>query len=492
MYLKSLELQGFKTFADKTFFEFGEGITAIVGPNGVGKSNIADAIMWVLGEQSSKALRTASARDVIFAGSNGRRPRSMAEVSLTIDNSDGALGIDFSEVTVTRRIFRDGEGEYLINKAKCRLRDIHDLFLDTGIGKQAYSIVTQGEIDAILSIRSEDRRELLEEVAGVQKYRARRRETLRKLEATQANLLRIKDICYELEQQRAPLAEQAETARRYKQLTAELRELELELLAAEHARHKERLGRLVHEQQILEADLANARSQVSKLDAEHHKLRRQAGEMAAEIDGVREQISRIEAEADRALGQKAIADERLRSLAERREMLARRREAAGARLEANASQEQDLAAHREALAKEAEAARAALQKVEAELAQARQALDEKQCVVEDLRNRRMSLAGQAVAARSDKQTLESLEEELRERLDHIGERIHTVSARQAQVRDSLDESTGRLQAATEALQPWSARRPRIRGPLTRPSGCGPTTRPSATPWSATSPRSRRA
>ncbi|MFQ6133621.1 MAG: chromosome segregation protein SMC [Armatimonadota bacterium] len=451
MYLKSLELQGFKTFADKTVFEFGEGITAIVGPNGVGKSNIADAVMWVLGEQSTKALRTASARDVIFAGSNGRRPRAMAEVSLTIDNSDGALDIDYSEVTITRRVFRDGNGEYLINKSKCRLRDIYDLFLDTGIGKQAYSIVTQGQIDAILSIRSEDRRELLDEVAGVQKYRVRRRETLRKLEATQANLLRIGDICHELEQQRAPLAEQAETARRYKQLTAELQELELELLVAEHAHHKERLGRLVHEQQVLEADLANARSQVSKLDAEQGKLRERAAEVAAEIEGVREQISRIEAEADRALGQKAVADERLRSLAERRELLARRREATKERLQANAEQEQELTARLEALSQEAESGSVALEEAEAGLARERQALEEKQRLAEDLRNRRMNLAGQAVAARSDKQTLESLEEELRERLDHINERIETVGARRDRLQESLDEGNARLKAAEEAL-----------------------------------------
>jgi len=191
MFIKRLELLGFKTFADKTELELSEGITAVVGPNGSGKSNIADALMWVLGESNVRNLRGQRTTDVIFNGSERRRAIGMAEVSLTLDNSCKTLPIDFDEVTITRRAFRSGEGEFFINKTRCRLKDIYELFLDTGLGREAYSIVSQGEIDAVLSAKPEDRRELFEEAAGIKKYRYRREEALRKLERTEANLRRV-------------------------------------------------------------------------------------------------------------------------------------------------------------------------------------------------------------------------------------------------------------------------------------------------------------
>jgi chromosome segregation protein len=209
MYIKRLEIQGFKTFADRTEVELTSGITAVVGPNGSGKSNIADAISWVLGEQNIRNIRGTRAQDVIFAGSDRRKPLGMAEVSLTLDNACGSLPVDFSEVTVTRRAFRSGEGEYFINKAPCRLKDIYELFLDTGMGREAYSMVSQGEIDAILSAKAEDRRGLFEEAAGIKKYRFRRKEASKKLENTEGNLRRVNDIVSELAGQVEPLAEQA-------------------------------------------------------------------------------------------------------------------------------------------------------------------------------------------------------------------------------------------------------------------------------------------
>src|SRR5438067_1145896 len=184
MYLKRLEILGFKTFAFKTEIVFPAGVTAVLGPNGSGKSNVADAILWVLGEQNVRSLRGNINQDVIFAGNERRRPLGMAEVSLTIDNSDRILPLEFSEVTVTRRVYRSGEGEYFINRVACRLKDIYELFLDTGLGRDAYSMINQGEIDAILSVRSEDRRAIVEEAAGITKYRHRKREAGEKLEAT--------------------------------------------------------------------------------------------------------------------------------------------------------------------------------------------------------------------------------------------------------------------------------------------------------------------
>ncbi|HYG57301.1 MAG TPA: AAA family ATPase, partial [Symbiobacteriaceae bacterium] len=209
MYLKRLEVFGFKSFAEKTELDFGPGITAVVGPNGSGKSNVADAIRWVLGEQSAKALRGGNMADVIFAGSDGKKAMGFAQVSLVLDNADGRLGMGFHEVMVTRRVDRSGEGEYFINQVPCRLKDVQDLFLDTGVGKDNYSIIGQGKIDEILSSKPEDRRALFEEAAGISRYKARKREAQRRLEETEQNLLRITDIIGELGNQMDSLADQA-------------------------------------------------------------------------------------------------------------------------------------------------------------------------------------------------------------------------------------------------------------------------------------------
>ena len=198
MYLKRLELQGFKSFADKTVLEFKSGITSVIGPNGSGKSNISDAIRWVLGEQSMKSLRGSKSEDIIFAGTQARKSLGFAEVSMVIDNTDGKLPIEYTEVTVTRKLYRSGETGYYINKVPCRLKDVLELFMDTGIGKDGYSIIGQGKIDEILSNKSEDRRKIFEEAAGIVKYRTRKAESEKKLEQTKLNLLRINDILSEI------------------------------------------------------------------------------------------------------------------------------------------------------------------------------------------------------------------------------------------------------------------------------------------------------
>ena len=207
MFLKSLEIRGFKSFADKTNLNFKKGVTAVVGPNGSGKSNISDSVRWVLGEQSVKTLRGGKMEDVIFAGTQFRKPVGLAQVSLTLDNSDNSLDTDYSEVTVTRRIFRSGETEYLINNQKCRLKDIHSLFMDTGIGKEGYSLIGQGKIEAILSGKADDRRALLEEAAGIVKFKSRKEEAERKLSNTENNLVRIRDIISTYEERIEPLKE---------------------------------------------------------------------------------------------------------------------------------------------------------------------------------------------------------------------------------------------------------------------------------------------
>ena len=227
MYLKRLDMQGFKSFAEKISLDFNGGITAVVGPNGSGKSNIADAIRWVLGEQSVKTLRGSKMEDIIFAGTEHRKPLGFAEVSITLDNSDSSLPLAFGEVTITRRVFRSGESEYLINKTACRLKDITELLLDTGIGRDGYSVIGQGRVDEILSSRSEDRRHIFEEASGIMKYKVRKQEAEKKLELTRQNVERINDIIIELETQLGPLKEQSENARRYLDLRENLKELDV-------------------------------------------------------------------------------------------------------------------------------------------------------------------------------------------------------------------------------------------------------------------------
>lgn len=210
MYLKELELQGFKSFPEKVKLDFNKGITAVVGPNGSGKSNISDSVRWVLGEQKAKSLRGGKMEDVIFAGTANRRPVGFAEVSMTLDNTDKKINMDYSEIKVTRRVYRSGESSYLINGSECRLKDIYELFMDTGIGRDGYSIIGQGKIDEILSNKSEDRRLLFEEAAGIVKYKNRRNEAENKLEKEKQNLVRINDIISEIESKIEPLEKQAE------------------------------------------------------------------------------------------------------------------------------------------------------------------------------------------------------------------------------------------------------------------------------------------
>ncbi|MBQ8537242.1 MAG: AAA family ATPase, partial [Clostridia bacterium] len=258
MRLKKLEIYGFKSFAQRTEIVFDQGITGIVGPNGSGKSNIGDAVRWVLGEQSARLLRGAKMEDVIFNGTESRKPMSYCEVSLVFDNEDHALPVDFTEVMVTRRVYRNGESEYYLNKTGCRLKDIIELFRDTGIGKEGYSIIGQGRIDEILSQKGEDRRQVFEEAAGIVKFKARKEEAQKKLERTLDNLSRVEDILEEIATRLGPLEAQAETARRYQTLSRELESLELNIFILRHDKMKAKLADLDQLLAGLEAVLAEA------------------------------------------------------------------------------------------------------------------------------------------------------------------------------------------------------------------------------------------
>jgi chromosome segregation protein len=304
MHLQSLELVGFKSFADKTIFEFHEGVTAIVGPNGCGKSNVLDAVRWVLGEQSAKALRGGEMADVIFNGTESRKPLGFGEVSLTFTNCGSELGVDWHDVRVTRRVYRDGNSEYLLNKTVCRLRDIQSLFADTGVGRSAYSIMEQGKIDLILSSRPEDRRTVFEEAAGITKYKTQKREALRKLEATEANLLRIGDIIKEVKRQIGSLQRQAGKARRYQTLLADLQVLDthhsrrqLDDLQAESERGRAEVARLVeaersaHEKiETSENQLAEKRGRLDEIDSEIGDARAEVQRVQSDLAALRNRI----------------------------------------------------------------------------------------------------------------------------------------------------------------------------------------------------------
>jgi chromosome segregation protein len=293
--------------------DFGEGITAIVGPNGSGKSNIADAIQWVLGEQNVRTLRAENSTEVIFAGSAWRKPLGMAEVSLTVDNSDGQLPIDFAEVTVTRRLYRSGESEYLINKNPCRLKDIVELFMDTGLGRATYAILTQNEVDVVLSARPEDRRALFEEAAGIQKYRHRKREALRKLENTEANLTRVVDILAELGAQREPLRQQAEVAIRYHELVSRLREIEVAALWAQVLESERAREQAQHEQQSLHRQLLEVNAQLAECEALSQKLGQQIADAEAELDTLRALQQASLTAYERAESRRALIEQRLQN-----------------------------------------------------------------------------------------------------------------------------------------------------------------------------------
>jgi len=284
MYLKRLELQGFKSFADKTVLEFKPGITAVIGPNGSGKSNISDSIRWVLGEQSMKSLRGAKSEDIIFAGTQNRKSLGFAEASIVIDNTDGELPVEYAEVIVTRKIYRSGETGYFINKTPCRLKDILELFMDTGIGKDGYSIIGQGKIDEILSNKSEDRRHIFEEAAGIVKYRARKSESEKKLEQTKLNLLRINDILSEIEAGLDPLRIQSEKAKRFLELHESLKDIEVGLFIHNIETYKEKLEQVVEDLKILENQKNDEEKKLNNIQNKKGTLKKQIDELIEEIE----------------------------------------------------------------------------------------------------------------------------------------------------------------------------------------------------------------
>lgn len=289
MYLKSIEMQGFKSFANKTILQFHDGITGVVGPNGSGKSNVGDAVRWVLGEQSAKQLRGGNMQDVIFSGTETRKPLGYASVAITLDNSDHKLNVDFEEVTVTRRLYRSGESEYLMNGASCRLKDINELFYDTGIGKEGYSIIGQGQIDKILSGKPEERRELFDEAAGIVKFKRRKAVTEKKLAEEQQNLVRVNDILSELTRQLEPLERQSETAKIYLKKKEELKLLDINMFLLEMERIRNDLAKVEDRYRITEEQLKSTKEAFEHTKQEYEKLEQEQEKLDQTILSARDQ-----------------------------------------------------------------------------------------------------------------------------------------------------------------------------------------------------------
>ena len=460
MYFKRLELVGFKSFADKTTIEFEPGVTAIVGPNGCGKSNISDAIRWVLGEQSAKSLRGASMEDVIFNGSATKEPLNLAEVSLTLSNESKILPIDYDEVTITRRLYRSGESEYLLNKNNVRLKDINELLMGTGIGTESYSIIEQGKMDQILNSKPEDRRVIFEEAAGITKYKSKKKEALRKLEQTDANLLRINDIIQEVKRQIGSIERQAKKAESYKAEFEKLKKLELavasrEFLLFDHKR-KTREASLVDLKkeeeashslmQAAEADYADKKRELSRIDAELQDSRARETDTAS---GIRKNQDRL-----------LLNRERIGELSQRKEQLLRQTETLKRRIEKYKEEYNQWTAEFEILQKEETEARAFLDSVEGDFkaladAVAGLAAGEKagKARLFDLANGRAHVQSELASVRAENGVLEKRSQRLNEKKDiasnegrRAGERL---TALQSAVKKFKDKLKALLQALTQ-------------------------------------------
>ncbi|CCQ92363.1 Chromosome partition protein Smc [[Clostridium] ultunense Esp] len=420
MYLKRLDLYGFKSFADRTELEFVPGITAVVGPNGSGKSNIADAIRWVLGEQSAKSLRGIKMEDIIFAGSDTRKGVNFSEVSLTLDNTSHKLPMDYSEVTVTRRLYRTGESEFFINKAPCRLKDIVELFMDTGLGREAYSIIGQGKIEEILSTKAEDRRGIFEEAAGIVKYKVRKKEAERKLEETEAVLLRVSDILQEIEGQVAPLKEQSDRAKKYKDLREKLREKEVGIylytIEETYARWEESKA-AIEELREKEQQLS---AQLSKWDAEIEAKRWQVAQLDQELEKSHEDLIQTVEQVEKLDGELRLTGERRENTAGSKAALLKEEERLLRKREELLEKKEKISAEVARLQRENEELENSLSQAEARLRNLTLAGMKS---LEQMKNEYIEILSQMAAARNEEKNLSHQQEQLHHKKERIGQEI---------------------------------------------------------------------
>ena len=452
MYLKNIEVQGFKSFAQKINFEFHNGITGIVGPNGSGKSNVGDAVRWVLGEQSAKQLRGGNMQDVIFSGTELRKPLSFASVAITLDNSDHKLPVDFEEVTVTRRLYRSGESEYRINGSSCRLKDINEMFYDTGIGKEGYSIIGQGQIDKILSGKPEDRRELFDEAAGIVKFKRRKNTTLKKLEEEQQNLVRVTDILSELTKQLEPLERQSETAKIYLAKRESLKELDVNMFLLEYEHTGNLIKELEEKTRIAENQLQEAKDAHSRTKEEYERLEKSLEELNQRMDTLREESR------DRAIRKQQLSGE-INVLHE--QILAGEQNDSHYRSRLLAIQEdtEKKSADKEELEEQRADLQAKLREISRELSDEQEKLDNiqsniEECTqaVEDGKNEIIEILNSRANTKGKAQRFDAMMEQLDIRKAGISQRMLSLKTQEEEQQSAITQAKKEYDTITESIQ----------------------------------------
>ena len=448
MRLEKLEIQGFKSFAKRVEMVFDGKITAVVGPNGSGKSNIADAVRWVLGEQSAKTLRGGKMEDIIFNGSDSAKPSGFSEVALTFDNTDQYLPIEFDHVTVMRRVYRSGESEYWINKNRCRLKDVIQLFRDTGIGKEGYSIIGQGRVDEILSGRDEDRRTMLEEAAGISKYKARKEEAQRKLARTNENLIRIEDILQELQAQWIPLEKQSADAKEYLRLYEETKRADINLFLREYDGAKERLATVREQMAQGQKEQEEQNRYVSDAKREHQEQEEKLNQIEAQMETNRQAHTDHTVACEKTKSQMELLEQQIVHLQERSKALVRERQDAQMRV---AALENDLSEKREGMVR-SDALRATHQQEwqewEEKIACIAKEIAEKEIHIDEQKNAIMQEMNRAATLRMETSRLQTLSQSITERLEQIEEEIARASHEHDQVMREKEEE----QVASDALE----------------------------------------
>ena len=457
MYLKSIEVQGFKSFANKIVFDFHNGITGIVGPNGSGKSNVADAVRWVLGEQRVKQLRGGTMQDVIFAGTENRRPLSYAYVAITLDNSDHQLAIDYEEVTVSRRLYRSGESEYLINGAACRLKDINELFYDTGIGKEGYSIIGQGQIDRILSSKPEESRELFDEATGIVKFKRRKNTAQKKLEDEKQNIVRINDILAELEKQLGPLEKQSAAAREYLKKKEALKLYDVNMFLLETERVQGSLTEL--EQKISDTDreLKETTGQYENIKKEHARIEEELEELNRRLDETKEAASRAGLGRQQLEGQIEVLKEQINSVRQGGEQLEGRLKNIAADVKERQETREKLAAEQAELAKQLEAATAVSGEADARLQELRKQIEAENTAAEISKNTIISLLNERASTKGRLQRYDAMQEQAQIRRTELNQKLLLAKSSEEEQRvqyeghqKKLEEISGKIITMSEA------------------------------------------
>ena len=455
MYLKSIEVQGFKSFANKIKFDFHNGITGIVGPNGSGKSNVADAVRWVLGEQRVKQLRGGSMQDVIFSGTENRKPLSYASVAITLDNSDHKLPVEYQEVTVTRKLYRSGESEYLINGAACRLKDINEMFYDTGIGKEGYSIIGQGQIDRILSGKPEEKRELFDEAAGIVKFKRRKNLSLKKLEEERMNLTRVNDILKELEKQLGPLEKQSETAREYLKRKEELKTYDINMFLLEEERLRERIRDVGEKYEIASSEMEESGNRYEQMESEYEAIEEEVEDIDHAIEKAKNQLNETNLLKQQLEGQINVLKEQINTARMNDEHYDNRLNAIHA--EVAARQEQ-----RTALQKEQEEVAEKLKDVSQQDEEAKERLIQIQTeiaghtsAIEEMKQEIMNILGSRASTKAKIQHYDTTREQIAARKAVLARNILEISSEAEKQNDSLNQYEEELTAIRQEIEKFN-------------------------------------